>query len=410
MAWYRWGDLVSPKTKPLDCTVTLLASISLASASAAYLVDCCCVAAYAEWAVAQTLRWRACTLFVCQVHFRAYRSLLRIAQSSIRLIVVRSSTPSLTRHLSCCACMPAKSGGDCWHDPHFLLGDVQTGCFCCYFYNQQGWFLHSATQCWFPQWQHKGLWLMHLLQWQSQRDQFHRRRYGALLQWYGVAIGTINFIVSALAPSGLLNVVAQSPIVARGSSLLCTTYVTLRPFVVRGSSSSCMMYSTNLPLWQGAHCFTQSSCHPWQQFVVALFGKGLIVALLDECSLLGILIIRTLGIVHAILCSLAVLALGNVRAFFNVLAEPHIGLFVLLVIEWRDMVVVTSCEWQHIIFDCCMGVALVLPLHSSVIVSAPCDVTKKWLPCWQHCFCGVAINIITGASCLCNHWWVDLHQ
>ncbi len=85
MAWHHQGDLASRKTKPLDGTVSLLASISLASASAACLVKCCCVAAYVEWAVAWALRRGASALFVHQVHFRAYRSLLPIAQSSIRV-------------------------------------------------------------------------------------------------------------------------------------------------------------------------------------------------------------------------------------------------------------------------------------------------------------------------------------
>ena len=41
------------KTKPLDGTVTLLTSSSLASASPALLINCCC-AAYAKYAVART--------------------------------------------------------------------------------------------------------------------------------------------------------------------------------------------------------------------------------------------------------------------------------------------------------------------------------------------------------------------
>ncbi len=47
MAWHHRGDLASRTTKPLDGTVALLASISSASASAAHLVNCCCVVAYA---------------------------------------------------------------------------------------------------------------------------------------------------------------------------------------------------------------------------------------------------------------------------------------------------------------------------------------------------------------------------
>jgi hypothetical protein len=132
-----------------------------------------------------------------------------------------------------------------------------------------------------------------------------------------------------------------------------------------------------LPLWQGAHCCTQSSCHPWQQFVISLFGKGLIVTLLDKCGLLGVLTICALGIVHTVFGALAVLALGNIHAFSNVIAEPKLGVFALFVVPWRNMAVIASCEWQHIIFDCCMGVTLVLPLHLSGIVIAPCNTTRN---------------------------------
>ncbi len=113
MAWHCRRDLASQKIKPLDGTVTLLASISLASASSVCLINCCCVAAYTEWAVAQTLCRRASTLFVHQELFRVHRLVIPIAQSPIRFIVVRSSTPSLTRRLSRGTWAPAKSGGDC---------------------------------------------------------------------------------------------------------------------------------------------------------------------------------------------------------------------------------------------------------------------------------------------------------
>ena len=99
------------KSKPLDGTVTTLASISLASASTVLLINCCCVMAYTKNTVAQTLCRRASALFVHQVHFRAHRLVMPIAQSPIRFMVVRSSTPSLTRRLSHGAWAPAKSGG-----------------------------------------------------------------------------------------------------------------------------------------------------------------------------------------------------------------------------------------------------------------------------------------------------------
>jgi hypothetical protein len=158
----------------------------------------------------------------------------------------------------------------------------------------------------------------------------------------------------------------------------------------------CLALCTQLwgPLWQEAHhCLAwhtrpialvmrgsllyPAQSPPWQQFVIALFGKGLIVALLDKCGLLGVLAMCALGIVHAIFGILAVLALGNVHAFSNVLAEPNLGVCALLVIAWRNMVVVTSCKQQHIIFYCCVGVPLVLPLHLSGIVIAPCNMTRN---------------------------------
>ncbi len=127
MAWNCWCGLASRKTKPLDGTVTSLASISLASASAARLVNCGCVAAHKEeqW---HELCAREPPHCLCNryTYFRAHRSLLPIAQSPIRLIVVRSSTSSLTSRLSRGAWAPAKSGGDCWYNLHVPLSDVQT--------------------------------------------------------------------------------------------------------------------------------------------------------------------------------------------------------------------------------------------------------------------------------------------
>jgi hypothetical protein len=125
-------------------------------------------------------------------------------------------------------------------------------------------------------------------------------------------------------------------------------------------------------------------------FVVAFYDVRLIVALLDGCVLLGIFAVLALGAVHAILGILAVLALGAVHAIFgvlavlalgdvhassNVLTKPDLGIFALLVVAWRNVVIVASCEGQHFIFDCCVGVIHILPLHMSVIVVAPCDTT-----------------------------------
>ncbi len=237
MAWHHQGDLASWKTKPLDGNFTLLASISLASASAACLVNCCCVAAYAELAVARTLRQRASTLFVHHVHLRAHRTLLPIAQSPIRVIVVRSSTPSLTRHLSCGAWAPAKSDINCCLCNHLCSAWWCAGWnFCCHcFCNQQCWLSRSETLlALLPAMMTQMFWPMHLLQWWSQWDQFHRRHFGAPWQWWGIVINTINFMAGTLAPLQLSKVMAQLLLVARGSLLPCTAYAALRPFVARG--------------------------------------------------------------------------------------------------------------------------------------------------------------------------------
>jgi hypothetical protein len=120
-----------------------------------------------------------------------------------------------------------------------------------------------------------------------------------------------------------------------------------------------------------------------KEFVVAFFGKRLVVALLDRCVLFGVLAILTPGDVHAVFGILNVLAFGNVHAFGNihaissVLAVPNLGVFAFWVIVQQDMVIVASCKRQHITFDCCVEVLLVLPLHLFVIVSAPSNVTMK---------------------------------
>jgi hypothetical protein len=91
-------------------------------------------------------------------------------------------------------------------------------------------------------------------------------------------------------------------------------------------------------------------------------GKGLAVTLFNRCVFLGVL---------------AILALGNVHTIFGILKVLAFGVFALLVIAWRNMVVVASSKQQHIIFDCCMGVALILPLHLSGIVITPCNMTRN---------------------------------
>jgi hypothetical protein len=194
-------------------------------------------------------------------------------------------------------------------------------------------------------------------------------------------IGSIEFIVSTLAPSQLLKDMAQSLFAARGSSLPCTAFAALRPFVARGSSSSCMTYAANCPCGKGLIVIPSPVTILGKGFVVAFFGERLIVALLNGCVLLGVLAILALGNAHAVFGVLNLLAFGNVHASGNVhaissvLAVPALGVFALLVIAWRDMVIIASCKQQHIIFDCCVGVSLVLSSHSLFIVIAPCDTT-----------------------------------
>ncbi len=121
----------------------------------------------------------------------------------------------------------------------------------------------------FLQWQHKNLWQMHLLQWRLQRDQFHCRHCGALFQWWGIAIDTINFTESALASSQALKVMAQLFFVVKGLLLPCTAYVALMQLIVTWRN-----VRGQLPLWQGAQCHLPwwmrppwGACHtrPWQR-------------------------------------------------------------------------------------------------------------------------------------------------
>ena len=73
----------------------------------------------------------------------------------------------------------------------------------------------------------KSLWPTHLLQWRPQTNQLHCSHYGTSCNGKGLQFSRIDLIVSALAPSQLLKVVAQSPIVVRGLLLPCTVYATL---------------------------------------------------------------------------------------------------------------------------------------------------------------------------------------
>ncbi len=175
--------------------------------------------------MAQTLCQRASALFVHQVHFRAHGSLLPIAQSPIRLIVVRSSTPSPTRCLSCGTRAPAESDSDCCQCNfqysteqcslslllqstklivarcnHVIVASLADNtkvfdrCICCNGGRRETSFIASAM---------------------------------ALLRWWRIAIGAIKFTAGTLAFLWLLLVVAQLLFVARGLPFFCTVYAAL---------------------------------------------------------------------------------------------------------------------------------------------------------------------------------------
>ncbi len=132
----------------------------------------------------------------------------------------------------------------------------------------------------------------------------------------------------------------------------------------------CTAYTANCPFGERLIIVPSPVAILGKGFVVAFFGERLVVALFDGCILLGVLAILALGDLRNVFGVLNVLAFGDVHAFgdlhavFGVLAILDLGILVPLVIAWRGMVVVASCERQHIIFDCCVGVALVLPSHS----------------------------------------------
>jgi hypothetical protein len=164
-----------------------------------------------------------------------------------------------------------------------------------------------------------------------------------------------------------------------------------------------MSYAANRPCGKGLIDVPIPVAILGKRFVVALFGKGFIVALLDECSLLGILNVLALGTVHNVFGVLTLLDIGDIHAFSNVLAVLNLGVFALLVVAWRGVGVIASCERQHIIFDCCVGAVHILPLHLSVIVVAPCNMTIKNDCCVVDiCIVALQSNLIAGALRLCN--------
>ncbi len=103
----------------------------------------------------------------------------------------------------------------------------------------------------------------------------------ALLRWWRVTIGVVNFTPGALAPSRLSKVLAQSPIVARGLSLPCAWRTWQIALVTRGSSLPCTTYATNCPCGKGLIL--------GKGFVITFFGERLVVASLMDASSLAYL-------------------------------------------------------------------------------------------------------------------------
>ncbi len=254
----------------------------------------------------------------------------------------------------------------------------------------------AAQPCWrcFLQWRHKSLWPMHLLRWRSQRVQFHCRQFGTLLWWWGMAIGTINFMASTLVSLWLSKVVAQSLFLA-GARRSLARYTLPYPIVARGSVSPCTKYAVNLPLWQGAHCCTQTSCNPWQAVrCCPLWQRA-------HCCPSWRMRPPQQSCCTCFWCCTCHLwrtcctHLRQRTHFFQ--RTPQTG-------PWRICAAGCCMAWygrrcilQMTIwnFDCCVAVVLVLPLH--LLFYCHCslqDDIKKWLLHCQHYSCGFAINIV----------------
>ncbi len=192
--------------------------------------------------------------------------------------------------------------------------------------------------------------------------------------------------------------------------------------VARGLSSSCMMYTANCPCGKGLIVIPSPVAILGKGFIVAFFGRRLIVALLNRCVLLGILAVLTLGAVNAVFGVLTVLNLATytpswtyLHVVLRILTVPNLSIFALLFFAWHGMFVVASCKQQHIIFDCCMGVALDHPLHSSVIVSAHCNGTIKneWcvlviVAVASQTILLLALHAFAIIDVVDPHWWKGL--
>jgi hypothetical protein len=147
----------------------------------------------------------------------------------------------------------------------------------------------------------------------------------------------------------------HGPVTRCGEGLIVALHDVRGPEALCGERLIVILHDVRgqLPLWQGAHRRTQPVAIIGKGFVVAFFGKRLVVALLDGCVLLGVLAILALGDVHDVFGVLDVLALGDIHAFgdvhavFGVLAVLDLSILAPLVIVWRDMVDVASCAQEH---------------------------------------------------------------
>ncbi len=112
----------------------------------------------------------------------------------------------------------------------------------------------------------------------------------------------------------------------------------------------------SLFLLRGAHHSLAQHTRP-----IALFGKGLIVALFDKCSLLGILAILPLGNVHTILDVLACHLQCTCCTWLQ-----HICAAVCRVVRYDCRCFLQSTTWK---FDCCMGIVWFIPCNCLLLSS-----------------------------------------
>ncbi len=151
-------------------------------------------------------------------------------------------------------------------------------------------------------------------------------------------------------------VIGRGPVALCGEELVIALHDICNPIVLCGKRFILALRHVRgkFSLWQGAHYCSQHSRHSWQEVIVAVIGKRLIVSLISEHALLSVPAVLALGTVHAVFGILTVLAFGNVYVFGNAhtISSIHAvlgldGVFPLLIVPLQDMVVVASCEQQH---------------------------------------------------------------